>query len=111
MKPAKPLPQTLTKPRLGRPRLHKVRRQIKLTPAVDEYLRLLGEGQLSAGIERAAELSRATNAASGEDTLLQALEARGILQQRGTQGFGGVRLPPVKVAGQPVSEMIIIDRR
>ena len=88
-----------------------MRRQVKLTPAADEYLRQLGEGQLSNGIERAAEQSRASNGLPSVAAHLRMLEERGVLQQRATQVFAGKRLSAVKVDGQPVSDMLIKERR
>jgi hypothetical protein len=52
------------KPKRGRPPLHGkagVRFQIHITVDVERFLRKLGEGSLSAGITRAAELHKKSN--------------------------------------------------
>ena len=59
--PIMPNPVTKTNPKgAGRPRLGKKRYEITLYPITAEFLRWLGDGNLSEGIERASHLAQPT---------------------------------------------------
>ena len=97
--------------RAGRPRLNKMRRQIKLSPEIDAYLRALGGGKLSQGIEKAALMSQLVSVPSSQAARLERLEELGFLSQRATTAPSQTPLPAYRVSGQAVSEMLSQERR
>ncbi len=99
--------------RAGRPKLNKLRRQVKLLPEIDSYLRDLGNGELSMGIERAARLAQNTAQvqSSDDDARLNWLQERGLLSQRATSVPKTSALLPYKANGKPISQMLAQERR